>query len=82
MLFRAVWKAERPTTQPSRAYAAADTGLCAASMSQANICVYFTDLQALKQLCELTAECWYRRAGWGGGRRRRWDDNETEIELE
>lgn len=35
--------------------------LCAASARQAGICVYFTDLQAWKQLYEL-AERWHRRA--------------------
>lgn len=58
-------------------------GLCAMSMSQANICVYFTDLQALKQMYELAAEHWHRRVGGGKkGTRRGRDDRETEIELE
>lgn len=34
----------------------------ASTLSQANICVYFTDLQALKQMYEVTAECWRRGA--------------------
>lgn len=31
-------------------------------MKKANSCVYFADLQALKQLYEVAAEHWHRRA--------------------
>lgn len=36
--------------------------LCAVSMKKVNSCVFFTDLQALKQLYEVAAEHWHRRA--------------------
>lgn len=70
-------------TDESMVYAAVpEMGLSDESMSQSNICVYFTDLQALKQLYELAAEHWHRRAEGEKGTRRGRDDRETEIELE
>lgn len=89
----------RPATKQKEAWSVYGLGcgcrcnhysLCALSMSQANICVYFTDLQAWKQLYEL-AEHWHRRAGKKkkkrqtdreGGREGEMREKETEIERE
>lgn len=50
-------------------------------MKKANSCVYFADLQALKQLYEVAAEHWHRRAEQKRDTHRGRHDRETEIEL-